>query len=53
MLRAISVFGATGSVGQSTFDLLMRQGGPASNRTVALTAPRCRWRGWISTVWRN
>ena len=40
MLRAISVFGATGSVGQSTFDLLMRQGGPASYRTVALTGGR-------------
>lgn len=40
MTRAISVFGATGSVGESTFDLLMRQGGPASYRTVALTGGR-------------
>ena len=36
-MRRISVFGATGSVGESTFDLLMRQGGPAAFRTVALT----------------
>jgi 1-deoxy-D-xylulose-5-phosphate reductoisomerase len=36
-MRRISVFGATGSVGESTFDLLMRQGGPAAFHTVALT----------------
>ncbi len=36
-MRRISVFGATGSVGESTFDLLMRQGGPEAFRTVALT----------------
>jgi 1-deoxy-D-xylulose-5-phosphate reductoisomerase len=39
-MRRISVFGATGSVGESTFDLLMRQGGPAAFRTVALTGGR-------------
>ena len=37
-MRSISVFGATGSIGESTFDLLMGQGGPARYRTVALTA---------------
>lgn len=36
-MRSISVLGATGSVGESAFDLLMRAGGPASYRTVALT----------------
>ena len=40
MMREISVFGVTGSVGESWFDLLMRQGGPASYRTVALTGGR-------------
>ncbi len=39
-MRSISVFGATGSIGESTFDLLMRQGGPAAYRTVALTGGR-------------
>ena len=39
-LRRISVFGATGSVGESTFDLLMRQGGPQAFHTVALTGGR-------------
>lgn len=39
-MRSISVFGATGSIGESTFDLLMRQGGAARYRTVALTAGR-------------
>ncbi len=39
-MRRISVFGATGSIGESTFDLLMRQGGPAAYRTVALTGGR-------------
>jgi len=36
-MRSVSVFGATGSVGESTFDLLMRQGGPQEYRCVALT----------------
>jgi 1-deoxy-D-xylulose-5-phosphate reductoisomerase len=36
-MRRISVFGATGSIGESTFNLLMHQGGPAAFRTVALT----------------
>lgn len=36
-MKAISVFGATGSIGESTFDLVMRQGGADSYRTVALT----------------
>ncbi|MEF9602703.1 1-deoxy-D-xylulose-5-phosphate reductoisomerase, partial [Paracoccus sp. PXZ] len=36
-MRSISVLGATGSVGESAFDLLMRAGGPESFRTVALT----------------
>jgi 1-deoxy-D-xylulose-5-phosphate reductoisomerase len=39
-VRRISVFGATGSIGESTFDLLMRQGGPAVFDTVALTGGR-------------
>lgn len=39
-MRSVSVFGATGSIGESTFDLLMRQGGPAVYRTVALTGGR-------------
>lgn len=36
-MRSISVLGATGSVGKSAFDLLMRAGGPERFRTVALT----------------
>ncbi len=36
-MRSISIFGATGSIGESTFDLILRGGGPASYRTVALT----------------
>ncbi|WP_323717374.1 1-deoxy-D-xylulose-5-phosphate reductoisomerase [Paracoccus aminovorans] len=36
-MRSVSVLGATGSVGESAFDLLMRAGGPAAFRTVALT----------------
>ncbi len=36
-MRSVSVFGATGSIGESTFDLLVRQGGPAAFRTVALS----------------
>ena len=39
-MRSVSVFGATGSVGENTFDLLMRAGGPATFRTVALTGGR-------------
>ncbi|MFP1646411.1 1-deoxy-D-xylulose-5-phosphate reductoisomerase [Pontitalea aquivivens] len=39
-MRRVSVFGATGSIGESTFDLLMRQGGPAAFRTIALTGGR-------------
>ncbi len=36
-MRSVSVFGVTGSVGENTFDLLMRQGGPAAFRCVALS----------------
>jgi 1-deoxy-D-xylulose-5-phosphate reductoisomerase len=36
-MRSVSIFGATGSIGESTFDLLMRAGGPQAYRTVALT----------------
>lgn len=39
-MRSVSVFGATGSVGESTFDLLMRGGGAQEFRTVALTGGR-------------
>ena len=39
-MRRISVFGATGSIGESTFDLLIGQGGPAAFHTVALTGGR-------------
>jgi 1-deoxy-D-xylulose-5-phosphate reductoisomerase len=39
-LRRVSVFGVTGSVGENTFDLLLRQGGAAAFHTVALTAGR-------------
>lgn len=39
-MRRISVFGATGSIGESTFDLVMRAGGPRAFRTVALTGGR-------------
>ena len=42
-MRSISVFGATGSIGESTFDLVMRAGGPAAFRTVALTGGRNVW----------
>ncbi len=40
MMRSVSIFGATGSIGESTFDLLMRAGGPDTYRTVALTGAR-------------
>lgn len=36
-MRSISIFGATGSIGESTFDLIRRQGGCEAFRTVALT----------------
>lgn len=39
-MQSVAVFGATGSIGESTFDLLMRQGGPQRYRTVALTGGR-------------
>lgn len=39
-MRSISVFGATGSIGENTFDLLMHQGGARTYRTVALTGGR-------------
>jgi 1-deoxy-D-xylulose-5-phosphate reductoisomerase len=39
-VRSISIFGATGSVGENTFDLIMRAGGAVSFRTVALTGGR-------------
>ena len=39
-MRSISIFGATGSIGESTFDLIMRGGGPAVYRTVALTGAK-------------
>ncbi|MCU0802604.1 MAG: 1-deoxy-D-xylulose-5-phosphate reductoisomerase [Rhodobacteraceae bacterium] len=39
-MRRISVFGATGSIGANTFDLMMRAGGPAAFHTVALTGDR-------------
>lgn len=39
-MRSVSIFGVTGSVGESGFDLLMRAGGPRAFRTVALTGGR-------------
>lgn len=39
-MRRISVFGATGSIGRNTLDLLMRQGGAGAARIVALTGGR-------------
>jgi 1-deoxy-D-xylulose-5-phosphate reductoisomerase len=39
-MRSISIFGATGSIGENTFDLVTRAGGPAAFRTVALTGGR-------------
>ena len=36
-MRSISIFGATGSIGESTFDLICRADGPAAFRTVAVT----------------
>lgn len=39
-MRRISVFGATGSIGESTFDLLTRQGGRERYHIVALSGGR-------------
>jgi 1-deoxy-D-xylulose-5-phosphate reductoisomerase len=39
-MRRISLFGATGSVGENTFDLVMRAGGAGAFHTVALTGGR-------------
>ena len=39
-MRSISIFGATGSVGESTFDLICRAGGARTFRTVAVTGGR-------------
>ncbi|MGG7644542.1 1-deoxy-D-xylulose-5-phosphate reductoisomerase [Rhodovulum sp. YNF3179] len=39
-MRRISIFGATGSIGENTIDLVRRQGGPEAFRTVALTGGR-------------
>jgi 1-deoxy-D-xylulose-5-phosphate reductoisomerase len=36
-MRSVSIFGATGSIGENTFDLLIRAGGSAAYRTIALT----------------
>lgn len=39
-MRRISIFGATGSIGQSTYDLICRTGGADAFHTVALTGGR-------------
>ncbi len=39
-MRRISIFGATGSIGQSTYDLICRAGGAEAFHTVALTGGR-------------
>ncbi len=39
-MRSISIFGATGSIGTNTIDLIAGQGGAAAYRTVALTGGR-------------
>ncbi|SDL67220.1 1-deoxy-D-xylulose-5-phosphate reductoisomerase [Paracoccus chinensis] len=39
-MRSISIFGATGSIGESAFDLLMGSGGPKTWRAVAVTGGR-------------
>ena len=39
-MRSLSIFGATGSIGESTFDLVMALGGPQAFRTVALSGGR-------------
>ena len=39
-MRRISIFGATGSIGENTVDLIERQGGPGAYDVVALTGGR-------------
>ena len=39
-MRSVSIFGATGSIGESAFDLLTSSGGPEAWRTVAVTGGR-------------
>lgn len=39
-MRSVSIFGATGSIGEQTVDLLLRAGGADSFRAVALTGGR-------------
>lgn len=39
-MRSVSIFGATGSVGEQTVDLVARAGGAAAYRVVALTGGR-------------
>ena len=39
-MRRISIFGATGSIGQSTYDLICRAGGAGAFHTIALTGGR-------------
>lgn len=39
-MRRISIFGATGSIGQSTYDLIRRAGGAEAFETIALTGGR-------------
>ena len=39
-MRRISIFGATGSVGEQTVELVLRAGGPGAYHTVALTGGR-------------
>ncbi len=39
-MRSLSIFGVTGSIGEQTVDLILRAGGPAAFRTVALTGGR-------------
>jgi len=39
-VRRIAIFGATGSIGENTVDLLLRQGGQAAHDVVALTGGR-------------
>jgi len=36
-VRSVSIFGATGSIGESAFDLLMHDGGPRRWRVIALS----------------
>ncbi|MFV0409063.1 MAG: 1-deoxy-D-xylulose-5-phosphate reductoisomerase [Paracoccus sp. (in: a-proteobacteria)] len=39
-MRSVTILGATGSIGESAFDLLMRSGGPERWRSIALTGGR-------------